>query len=122
MTAIGRQGTPHCRLKYFQRVLIIVQHLLFTTRSKIYDKIKSLSGTMCTDRKGMENSKEGLMRNIAMFELADSKFSSSFDHDVAMSLVDAFHDQMGDAIFFNPCEKISMPKILSSARSARDRG
>ncbi len=73
-------------------------------------------------QKGYAKTKEGLMRNLTMLELADNKLSLAFDHDIAMSLVDAFHDQMGDTIFTNQCEKISMAEILSRARSARDRG
>jgi hypothetical protein len=114
--------SPFEVLNRHQRVLIILQNLLFTTRSKIYDRVKSLSGTMCTNRRDMTNTKEGFMRNLSMLELADNKLSSAFDHDIAMTLVDSFHHQMGDTIFINKCEKISMAEKLSSARSARDRG
>jgi hypothetical protein len=60
-------------LNLYQRVLIILQNLQFKTISKIYDRSKRLSGTMCTTRTDITNTKEGLMRHLAMLELADDQ-------------------------------------------------
>ncbi len=73
-------------------------------------------------RNFLYDTKEGLILNLAMLELADRKLSLSLDHYTVVTLVDAFHDQVGDAVFSNPCDKLNMAEILQNTRSARDQG
>jgi hypothetical protein len=69
----------------------------------------------------MLKTKEGLILNIAMLELADCHPSLAFDRDTLLSLTNAFHDQIGEAQFSNPCEKLNLAELLQNTRSDRDR-
>ena len=109
-------------LHRIQRVMIALQNLLFEEKQRIQENIKSLTSKICTNRREMLTTKEGLILNIAMLELADSQLSFSFDRDTVLSLIDSYHGQIGDAVFSNPCEKIRMAELLQNTRSDRDRG
>ena len=70
----------------------------------------------------MAAAREILLQNVAMLELLDSNFTSHHDHEIAMTMIDAYNDQMGEAPFSNLCERLKTSEIVCRLRKERDEG
>ena len=105
-----------------QRVLIITQNLLFADKLKIQDKIKLYSTKIHPTRKEMMIAREEILNNLAMLELADNRLTSHYDTEIVSEMLDAYHDQMGDAAFANLCERLKTSEIVVRLRRDRDDG
>ncbi len=66
--------------------------------------------------------KEKMELSIAMQEMADSKISKTFDHDIANRTIDSMLSGLHTDTFGNIAEKTQLAEILQTYRTSRDAG
>ncbi len=66
--------------------------------------------------------KEKMELPIAMQEMADSKISKTFDHDIANRMIDSMLSGLRNATFGNITEKTQLAEILQTYKTSRDAG
>ena len=84
--------------------------------------IKTLCTVMVTNHKEAVAMKEKMELSIAMQEMADSKISKTFDHDIANRMIDSMRSGLRNATFGNIAEKTQLAEILQTYKTSRDAG
>ena len=86
---------PFYVLDRIQNALIALQNMLFSESTKLDMDIKTLCTVMVTYHKEAVPMKEKMELSIAMQEMADSKISKTFDHDIANRMIDSMRGHCG---------------------------
>ena len=82
--------------------------------------IKTLCTVMVTNHKEVVAMKEKMDLSIAMQEMADSKISKTFDHDIANRMIDSMRACLRNATFGNIAEKTQLAEILQTYKTSGD--
>jgi hypothetical protein len=80
---------------------------------------------MVTNHKDAVAMKEKMELSIAMHEMADSKISKTFDHDIANRMIDSMRSVLRNVTFGNIAEKTQvtqLAEILQTYKTSRDAG